>query len=317
VFVVLPFAPSALAIVLLALAAGVATSLFRPASYAAPPNLVSDEDLPEANSLLQTAENLTWAVGALVGGALVAASGPDLAYWVNAASFLVSALFLLRIRETLEEARAVSEGHLRDLAAGLRLVVSSRPLLTVLVAWSVVMLANGGVNVAEVFLATDVFEASDFGYGFIVAMGAVGLVAGSLGGGPAIDRYGMRGPYSVGIALMGAGFLLAAASPNVWVAAIFVVVAGTGNGAAVVCNAVLVQRGSPDRMRGRVFSVLMGVGYAILGAGMIAAGPITNEYGARSAWMLASSLCALGAIAGFVLLRGENAPRTAAVEGQF
>ncbi len=50
---------------------------------------------------------------------------------------------------------------------------------------------------------------------------------------------------------------------------------------------------------------------------MIAAGPFTNEYGARSAWMVASVLCALGAIAGFVLLRGETEPRAAAVEGQF
>ena len=43
-------------------------SLFRPAVYAGLPNLVSDEDLPQANGLLQTADNFTWAIGALVGG---------------------------------------------------------------------------------------------------------------------------------------------------------------------------------------------------------------------------------------------------------
>ena len=308
VFAALPFVEGVLGIVLLALVAGVATSLFRPASYAGLPNLVDDRDLAQANGLLQTAENLTWAVGALLGGVLVALSGPDAAYSLNALSFLASALFLLRLRQTLEEARAPSEGHLRDLVAGFELVVSSRPLLTVLVAWSVVMLANAGTNVAEVFLAKEVFEAGDFGYGFLVATGAFGLVVGSMTGGGMIDRFGMRGPYGLAIALMGAGLLAASAAPNIWIAAAFVVVAGIGNGAAVVCNAVLVQRGAPDHLRGRAFSVLMSTGFGILGAGMVVAGPLTNEIGARSVWVISAGLCAAGATAGFVLLRGADRP---------
>jgi MFS family permease len=312
VFLALPFAPSALAIVLLALAAGAATSLFRPALYAGLPNLVPDRDLPQANGLLQTAENLTWALGALAGGALLALAGPDAAYVVNAATFLVSAALLLRIREKLEHVRSAGEGHWRELKAGFSLVVRSRPLLTVLVAWSLVMVANGVTGVAEVFLARDVFGAGDFGYGFLVAMGAVGLVAGSLSGGGVVDRYGMRAPYGVAIALMGIGFGAAAVAPSIWLAAAFVVVAGAGNGVAVVCNAVLVQRGAPDGLRGRAFAVLMSVGYAVLGVGMVGAGVFTNEYGARAAWLAGAALCAAGAAAGVVLLRRDDEPDDAA-----
>jgi MFS family permease len=310
VFVALPFAPSALAIVLLALAAGIATSFFRPAAYAGLPNLVRDDELPHANGLLQTADNLTWAIGALAGGALVAASGPDAAYWVNAASFVVSALLLLRIRESLEQARRAGEGHLREFAAGFSLVVRSRPLLTVLVAWSVVMLATAAVSVAEVFLARDVFDAGDFGYGFLLAASAVGLVLGGMAAGELIARHGMRGPYGLAIAVMGVGFLVAAGAPNLWVAAPFVALAGAGNGAAVVCNVVLVQRGAPDRLRGRAFGVLMSTGYGVLGAGMVAAGPLTNEFGARAAWVVAAALCAVGAAAALALLgRDESSER--------
>jgi len=308
VFLALPFAPSALALVLLALAAGIATSLFRPALYAGLPNVVSDRDLGPANGLLQTAENFTWAVGALTGGALVALSGPDAAYLVNAGSFLVSAALLLRIRESLEQVREASLGHLLELTDGLRACVRSRPLFTVLVAWTIVMLGNGGVNVAEVFLATDVFDAGEFGYGLLVAAGAVGLVVGSLAAGGLIERHGMRAPYALAIAVMGAGTLAAATSPALWVAVAFVVVAGVGNGAAVVCNVVLVQRGAPDRLRGRVFAALMGLSYGALGAGMVAAGPFTNAYGPRAAWMVAAGLCAAGSAAAFVLLRPDAAP---------
>lgn len=310
-FCLLPFAESVLAIVLLALAVGIATSLFRPAVYAGLPNLVSDRELPQANGLLQTADNLTWAIGALAGGALVAASGPKAAYWFNAATFVVSALLILRIRANLQKERAESEGHVRDLVTGFALAVRSRPLFTVLIAWSIVMLANAAVNVAEVFLAREVFDAGDFGYGFLVAATAVGLVGGSLVGGGMIDRWGMRVPYALAIALMGFGLAAAAASPNVWVAAAFVVVSGFGNGAAVVCNAVLVQRGAPDRLRGRAFTVVMSTGYAVLGLGMVAAGPITNVYGARTAWGAAAALCAVASLLGFVLLRGVEEARAA------
>ena len=309
VFLLLPFAPDVLAIVLLALAAGVFTSLFRPALYAGLPNLVSDEDLPQANSLLQTAENLTWAVGAVAGGALVAVSGPDAAYVVNVFSFVVSALLFLRVRESLEETRVAGQGHLRELADGLRLVVSSRPLLTVLIAWSIVMLSNAAVNVAQVFLATRVFDAGELGYGILVATEATGLVIGSFAAGGLIERHGVRGPYGLSIAVMGAGLLAAAAAANLWVALPFVVIAGIGNGAAVVCNVVLVQRGAPDALRGRAFSVLMGIGYAVLGLGMAVAGPITNAYGARTAWVIASGLCAAGALVGFVILEPDSPRR--------
>jgi MFS family permease len=306
VFCILPFATSALQIVALALAAGIATSLFRPAVYAGLPNLVSDDDLPQANGLLQTADNLTWTIGPLVGGGLVAAVGPDPAYWFNAATFVVSAALIRRIRVTFEEEeRGPAESHWRSLVSGLRVVVGSRPLLTVLLAWSVVMFGFAGVNVAEVVLAKQTFGAGDFGYGLLVGAGGLGLVGGSFLTAGIVERRGVRFVYSIAIAVIGIGYGAAAGSPNVWLAAFFLLVAGVGNGSAVVCNALLVQRGAPDRLRGRAFTVLMGASYSVLGLGMIAAGPLTNSVGARNVWGIAAGLCAAGAVAALALLGRE------------
>ena len=305
VFFALPFTTSALQIIMLALAAGIATSLFRPAVYAGLPNLVSDRDLPEANGILQTADNLTWTIGSVVGGALVAATSPDVAYIVNGLSFAVSAVLILRIRQRFEEAdRAPSRGGWKDITEGLALAVRSRALLTVLVAWSIVMLANAGVNVSEYFLATEVFKGGDFGYGLLVGATGLGLVAGSLFGGSWVSQRGLAVPYAVSIALMALGFGAAAVAPNVWVAALVVIAAGAGNGVAVVTNALLVQRGAPDRLRGRAFTVVMSVGYGVLGLGMVVAGPLTNAIGARAVWGISAGLTALGALVGLVLVRG-------------
>src|ERR1700756_2164869 len=43
------------------------------------------------------------------------------------------------------------------------------------------------------------------------------------------------------------------------------VLAGFGNGGAVVANITLVQRGAPDRVRGRAFTLIMSANYAVLG----------------------------------------------------
>jgi MFS family permease len=313
VFFALPFTTNALQIVVLAFAAGIATSLFRPAVYAGLPNLVSDRDLPQANGILQTADNLTWTIGAAIGGALVGATSPDVAYFVNGVSFAVSAVLILRIRERFEEAeRGPTRGGYRDLVEGLSIAVHSRPLLTVLVAWSIVMLANAGVNVSEVVLAKEVFSGGDFGYGMLVAATGLGLVAGSLFGGTWIAQRGLTIPYAASIGLMALGLGAAAVAPNVWVAALVVIAAGAGNGVAVVANALLVQRGAPDRLRGRAFTVVMSVGYAVLGLGMIVAGPLTNAIGARAVWGISAGLTAVGAVVGFVLVRGVTSEGRAA-----
>jgi MFS family permease len=312
---VLPFAGDALQIVLLAAAAGVATSFFRPAVYAGMPNVVADGDLPRANGLLQSAESITWAVGSIVGGALVAASGPALAYWVNAVTFVVSALLIYRIRACLETAeRPASEGHWRDVAKGFRLVRESQTLMTVLVVWSVAILGLAGVNVAEVILAKEVLDAGDFGYGLMVGATGIGLTVGSLVGGGWIAERGVRGPYAVSIGLMAGSTAAAAVAPNVWIASACIVVSGFGNGIAVLCNALLVQRGAPDHLRGRVFTFVMSAGYAFLGVGMIIAGPLTNALGARQVWVIAAGLFVLAAATGWAMLgRARDAAGTGEV----
>ncbi|HEX2504600.1 MAG TPA: MFS transporter [Gaiellaceae bacterium] len=318
VFCVLPFAESPGQIVALALLAGVATSFFRPAVFAGLPNLVPDERLPTANGLLQSAENFTWAVGAVAGGAVVNLGGTDVAYWVNAGTFLVSALLVLGIRRSLEESGAeggTAAGYLSQLREGLGVVGASRALLTVVVAWSVATVAQAIGNVSEIFLARDVFGAGSLGFGVLVAAAALGLFVGSLSGGALIDRFGIRGPYLSSILLMAVGFGVAAAAPEFWLAVAIVVVSGFGNGAAVVCNAVLVQRAVPDRIRGRAFTLVMSIGYACFGLGMIVAGPLTNALGARTAWGISGALCVLAAVVAAALLAPSEALREQRAQG--
>ena len=285
VFAALPFADGAGAIVALALVAGVGDAFFRPAVLAGTPNLVDADDLPDANYLLQMVQWVTTAGGPLVGGVLVAASGPNLAYVVNAISFGVSALLLTGIRGgRLQSSRAHSRGHWRDVIDGFRLVRTSSPLAVVFVVWNIAIVAMGGINVSEVVLATETLDGGAFGYGLMWCATGVGLVAGGSVFAAVSRRRGVAALYPASIAVFAAGIGVAALAPNVWVAAAAMVVSGLGNGAAVVANVTLVQRGAPDELRGRAFTVIMSTNFALFGSAMFVAGPLTDAFGARWVW---------------------------------
>jgi MFS family permease len=309
VFCALPFADRPATIVALAFVAGLATAFFRPAVYAGLPNLVPDADLAQANSLLQFVDAITNSLGPLVGGVLVAAAGPDTAYWINAVTFVVSALLIAGIpARLLQMTAALSEGHWRDVKAGFALVRSSRPLLTVLVAWNVASIATAGVNVSEIVLAKETFSSGDFGFGLLLATAGAGLAVGSIVAGSIVDALGIARAYGLALGLIALGIGAAAVAPNVWVASAFVVVSGFGNGLALVCNALLVQRGAPDAMRGRAFTVLMGSNFAVVGLAMAAAGPLTDAIGARWVWGIAAVAVAAAAVTGVALARGIREP---------
>jgi MFS family permease len=304
VFATLPFATSAGEIVALALVAGLATGFFRPAVYAGVPNLVPESQLGNANALLQTVENASWAVGPILGGLLTAAAGPHAAYWINAVSFLISAVLVARIpARLLQSTTALTRGHWTDLKDGFSAVLHARPLLAVLLGWGLASLASGAISVSEVFMAKNTLHAGDFGYGLLYGGIGSGLVLGSLWSNALVERNGIARAYGSGLALMAIGFGVGAASVDIWMAAAACLVGGVGNGIAVVCNALLVQRGIADELRGRALTFVMSATFGLTGIGTIVAGAFMPADGARWVWLAGGSLLAVAAAVGYALAR--------------
>ena len=95
---------------------------------------------------------------------MVTAWSTDVPYVVNAVTFLLSAALVSRISETkLRSDDSLRRGYWRDVADGLRLVVTGRPLRTVLVVWNVALVGSAAVNVAEVVFAKDTLDAATSG----------------------------------------------------------------------------------------------------------------------------------------------------------
>ena len=315
VFATLAFATGPGQIVALAAVAGFTTGFFRPAVYAGLPNLVAESDLARANSVVQTGENVSWTVAPILGGALVAATSPDTAYWVNSASFLVSALLVMRIpADKLQGALAVSRGFLRDLAEGFGRVLHTRSLRTVLIVWTIALGAVASSNTAQIFLAKNTLSSGDFGYGLIFGCIGLGLAIGSYVAATWLERRPLGSVYAVSILVLAVGIGAAGVMPSVWAALPCFVLSGIGNGVAIVCNSLLVQRGATDEVRGRVFTVIMSVNYTAYGIATLVAGPLTDTYGPRWVYGVVGLVLACSSLLAYVLGREDVPERTAEVE---
>ena len=304
IFVALVFAPSAWAIVALALLAGIATGLFTPAVYAGLPNLVEERDLAGANGLFQTATSVMMIVGPLCGGAVVETVGPHPAYLFNAASFVFAALLVAGIRASgLQSLTAASRGYLRDLLDGAAVVFRSRPLLTVFIAWNVAMVGIAAMNTAEVALVKHDFGAGDLGYGVFMAATGLGVFIGAFSARTVFAKIPFATAYALGFALLAIGMGLVALLPPFALAVAILLIAGTGNGLLLTANATLVQQGASDDLRGRSFALIMSANALVLTFASLGAGVLTDRRGAQLVWALAAAATALAGLIGVLLAR--------------
>ncbi|MCX5380564.1 MFS transporter [Streptomyces sp. NBC_00091] len=116
----------------------VCTVFFDVAAQSALPRLVDGARLAEANVRLETTRNLTQIGGPGLGGALVGALTAPVAVAVDAVSYLLSALFVSRIRRPEPRPALRRDASLRaEIAEGLRFVLGDRTLRAITAASAV------------------------------------------------------------------------------------------------------------------------------------------------------------------------------------
>ncbi len=231
-------------------------TIFGPAGRSAIPALVDEADLLSANAWLGTALNMQVAVGPLLGGLLVATLGTRGALAADAASFLLSAALLLRVRRLPPDRSRADDppSFLADTREGLA-YVRRQPIARAVVITLFLGVAFAGIdNVALVFLSRDVLGAGPLGFGVVAAAFGVGMLVASV----ALSGGRSRSPRSLfigGWLLTAAGTLLTGLAPAIWFATVAQAVGGAGNGADNVASDTLIQRSVPREMLGRVFGV--------------------------------------------------------------
>ncbi|MGZ8652304.1 MAG: MFS transporter, partial [Actinomycetota bacterium] len=233
------------------------SAAFEPASAAALPNLVDGEDLATANALSGSLWGTMLTVGAALGGVVTAALGRDAAIAIDAVSFVGSALLIIRIGRSFQEAR-IEETPARIREAARETVQYARrdhrvfALLAVKFGWGLA----GGVLVLVPILATEKYHAGDMGIGLLLAARGLGALIGPFVGRAALGENDRRLFLTIGLALavFGAGYVFLGLAPGLWLALPAIMLAHTGGGSQWMLSSYGLQKIVPDHIRGRIFA---------------------------------------------------------------
>jgi len=271
---------------------GIGTVFFDVAYQSYLPSLVARTQLVEGNSKLEVSRSASQIGGPGAAGGLIALATAPVAVLLDAISFVVSALFLFRIRlrEVVPERegprRSPFEGMKGEVREGLRFVLG-HPHLRAIVA------CTGSSNFFSTFMFSIflVYAVREVGLsagviGIVFALGNLGFLAGALSANRISERLGV-GPTIVGSAvLFGPALLLVPLAPAGIEEPFFVAAFALVGFAAVIYNITQLsyrQAICPERMQGRMNSVIRFVVWGTIPLGSLAGGALASAFDLRTA----------------------------------
>jgi MFS family permease len=248
---------------------------FNTAEFVAMPSLVNRDDLVTANGRVQASYSAATVAGPLMAGLLLAVVPIRTLLLFDALSFLVSALLLTRIvtdfnAETKE--REEPEGLGYTVAEGLRYVMSHPVLRSVSVMMALVNCMGFTIYAQLVLFAKEHLEASDTQVGILYSVGGVGMIVLALTAGPLRRRLSFSKVTLGTIALGGILIVLMALTPRYWpAAALWALIWGLVILFQINTNS-LWQEIVPNRLLGRVQSVVHVLSWSAIPLGAFAGG---------------------------------------------
>jgi len=284
----------------------VGSTVFNPALQAVIPSLLTDEERLAANSVAWSSGRLVQIIGASVAGGLIAWAGTTPAFLVNAASFAFSAAMLARLSLPARQGPSRDgglAGWLRD--AGEGLVYARRdPFIARLVpVQALTSLATGATSALLVVLATTHLRLAAQGFGWLLAAIGVGALLGPflsnrLTGGRYLDMRLLFVPYIIrGIGDIALGLVVGLP----WALAILFIY-GLNTSTGVVASHSILQTVIPDRVRGRVFTLLDVTWAAMRLLSLGLGGLLADRLGISAVYLIGGALLTLAGALGLGLL---------------
>lgn len=300
--------PGAWPIIVATLGIGVGVAFTGPAQQALVPALVEDADLESAVTLTSLTFNVGRALGPGAAGVILATVGPEVAFAVNAVTFVALLAALLAIRP---RARAPHDPDAdRSVRAGLRHLRRDPAVPWLLGGVAAMGFATDPINTLAPPLAAELGAGGDLVAVLVSAFGVgaalTALIAGRLQRGLGRLRTG-----ALGGGLLAAGLLVAAIALAPWVAVGGFGVMGVGFVLGLTSLTTVLQRRVPDELRGRIMALWT---VAFLGNRPIAAlidGALADWVGPRLAMGVPMLVALLGGWAALRLRAQGVEPRTA------
>ncbi len=270
---------------------------FRPARSAVIPRIVSTEDLTPANGAMSTAETIADLAGYPIAGLFVAFLGSalTLAFWFDAASYIVSAALVLSmaIPPVMRSAGPIVAGTVRrffaEVAEGWRFLRSEQALFQNTVLSGVAQLSTGALIALTVVYARDVLQGTLIPYPQSYAAIDLAIGVGNLIGGVTIGAIGARwrkGPLVIaGYVLLGLATAAMGMTGNELLALACATVAGVANMIFIIPTQTLFAERTPQDLMGRVVGIRSSMVLGPLTLAMAVSGLIAQALGPAAAFV--------------------------------
>jgi MFS family permease len=284
----------------------VALAPYQPAAGALTPEIVGEQDLAAANSILSALESLVVVVGPGVGGLLLLTGRPVIGVAINAASFAVAAAIVARLRVRSRGGGHDGDSMARQWVAGLRSLVARPVAVAVILFAALDSAVYGAATVLYVPLSVRLGTGPD-GYSYLLAGSAFG---GLLGAGLANRLSGVSrlAPVIMGsICLQALPFLLTVPVHSPALAAALQVLSGVGMIIVDVLAITSLQRDLPGDVLGRVLGIFGTVVLAAVLAASLATGVLLAHADVNVALVAVGvGIPALGLVGLPALLRADR-----------
>ncbi|MGH9683568.1 MAG: MFS transporter [Candidatus Acidiferrales bacterium] len=235
---------------------GVVRSFNGPASRALLPQLVSDEDFPNAVAWSSTTFQTATILGPALGGLVYALfRGPAAVYAIASVAGVVASLSVLRIRLKMK-VRLREQYSARTVLAGIAYIWRQKIILGSISLDLFAVLLGGAVALLPVY-AREILHTGPWGLGLLRCAPGVGAAAMAvfLAHRPLRGRVGASMLWCVGG--FGVFTILFGISHNMALSLVALVLVGATDMVSVIVRGVLIQIATPDQMRGRVNAVDM------------------------------------------------------------
>lgn len=266
------------------------TALQRPSLDAALPRVVPRDQLTAASALFGLIFNVAMIVGPAIGGLLAAGVGPMSVYLLDAVSYALSFLFLLR----LGALPAIETTRPRVLQ-GLRYAIRRQDLVGSYLADLAAMIFAYPTALFP-FVAADLHASWALGLMYsAISVGAL-LAAGTSAWAGRVHRHGVA--IAASAVVWGAAIAAFGLAWNLYAGLAFLVVAGAADEVSGIFRQTLWNQSVPDEMRGRLAGVELlsyGIGPS---AGQLRAGGMASIVSTRFSLWSGGLICvaAVGAI---------------------
>lgn len=236
---------------------GTFSALFSPAKMAIIPNIVKREKLLTANSLVAGTGMIATLVGTLIAGYLIKATGVNASFFINAGTFLCSAIMVAGIfepRQVINGREIVSIKKLfSDIKDGINFINRHQLLLELIQLSAVFSLLSSFFYITILNYSAAYLKLSTDGIGLLLALLGIGMCFGALWLGRRVGKLNYDQILIIGFLLIGISNFIFIAKPKFNITALLLLVIGGGGSLLLVTLDSLLQRTVPDSIRANVF----------------------------------------------------------------